>query len=380
MGEDGRRREAVRRVLSGEPPAGVAKDLRRSEAWVRKWVERFDPAEPAWAESRSRAPRRVANRTPAETEALVVGVRERLAENPWSQVGAVAIAWELRKLGLDVLPSLRTIERILARGGVPRRARRPRRTPKGKAYPEPPAEAPGACQEADLIGPRYLEGAVCFYAMNAVDLGLRKAGIEITPSKSSASVVEALESAWGRLGVPERVKLDNQQALAGAGRRLSDVVRFCLGHGVTPVFIPYSEPWRNPVVEHFNDVFDKSFFRTERFRDLGHLRVRAREFEAFHNDHHRYSAPNGATPNEVQARMEFTPRSLEQAAAEPSDRVEFIRFIRSDAKLRILSVELLMPEAVVYEYVTAVLAVGAQELSVHHQGNVVATFPFPLSK
>jgi hypothetical protein len=29
--------------------------------------------------------------------------------------------------------------------------------------------------------------------------------------------------------------------------------------------IPFAEPWRNGVVEHFNDVFDKRFFRTEPF-------------------------------------------------------------------------------------------------------------------
>jgi hypothetical protein len=50
-------------------------------------------------------------------EAQVLEVRARLEENPWAQVGAPAIAWELEKLGA-VVPPQRTIERILERTGA----------------------------------------------------------------------------------------------------------------------------------------------------------------------------------------------------------------------------------------------------------------------
>jgi hypothetical protein len=43
-------------------------------------------------------------------------MRTRLAEHPWAQVGAPAIAWELEKLGAAVPPE-RTIERMLERPG-----------------------------------------------------------------------------------------------------------------------------------------------------------------------------------------------------------------------------------------------------------------------
>lgn len=129
----------------------------------------------------------VANRTPEETEELVVEVRRALAENPWAQVGASAIAWEMAKLGVDPVPPSRTIERILARRDVPRRSRRLRRQPKGKAYPEPAAGEANACHQADLVGPRYLEGGTCFYALNVVDVGRHKAASEIMTSKSSGA-------------------------------------------------------------------------------------------------------------------------------------------------------------------------------------------------
>ena len=158
--EEAARREAVRRVMAGEPVAAVARALGRSEPWVRKWMRRYDPADAGWAAERSRAPRVVGNRTDAEIEELIVKVRKRLAAHPWAQVGAVAIAWELTKLGVEEVPPLRTIERVLERHGVPRRPRRSggRYRPKGTPYPTPPCEAPNACQQAEGVGPRHLQG------------------------------------------------------------------------------------------------------------------------------------------------------------------------------------------------------------------------------
>ena len=128
--EEQLRREAVRRVLAGEPVSAIATDMDRSQPWVRKWVGRYDPADEGWASSHSRAPSTVANRTDAATEALVLKVRKQLAEDAWAQVGASAIGWELAKLGVDEVPPARTIERILARHDVARRARRGRYTPR----------------------------------------------------------------------------------------------------------------------------------------------------------------------------------------------------------------------------------------------------------
>ena len=132
--EEHARREAVARVLAGQPAAKVAADLGRSDRWVRKWVACFDPSAAGWAADRSRAPATVANRTPAELERVVLAVRQRLMDDPWAQVGAAAIAWELTKLGLEP-PAVWTIDRILGRVGVAKRRARGRYVPKGTPYP-----------------------------------------------------------------------------------------------------------------------------------------------------------------------------------------------------------------------------------------------------
>ncbi|HLH66090.1 MAG TPA: hypothetical protein VKV27_10335 [Solirubrobacteraceae bacterium] len=77
-------------------------------------------------------------------------MRARLEANPWAQVGAPAIAWELEKLG-PVVPLVRTIERIIARAGATKRRHPGRRASKGIPYPAPAANQPGDVAQVDLV-------------------------------------------------------------------------------------------------------------------------------------------------------------------------------------------------------------------------------------
>jgi len=383
--EEKLRREAVRRVLAGESASAVARELRRSRRWVVKWLARYDPKDDGWARERSRAPRHSANRSAPKLEALILAVRRRLQANPWAQVGATAILWELSKLRLRELPEPRTIERILARAGVPRRARRERYRPKGTPYPAPPALRPNDCQEADLIGPRHLSGAIPFFVLNVVDLGRHAVACELLASKADRATAEGLLRAWSRLGIPRRLKLDNWLIAGASTTRLPLTVQLCVALGVTVTFIPFAEPWRNGVVEQFNDTFDKRFFRAERFRDLGHLLRRMARFERFHDAQHRYAAHRGATPDEVARRTRFQPRLADPAFRIPArlprrGRVEFIRLIRSDRVLHVLGRDIVLDDAFVHEYVTAVLDVRGEELTVHHRGRQVTRRRFRIQE
>ncbi|HYN37163.1 MAG TPA: hypothetical protein VEV82_09340 [Actinomycetota bacterium] len=139
-------------------------------------------------------------------------------------------------------------------------------------------------------------------------------------------------------------------------------------------FIPFGEPWRNPVVEHFNDVFDKRFFRSERFSDIAHLKRRARAFESFHNSHHRYSILKGATPDEWEQRARFTPRLVDPGFKIPTALprrgiVEFVRLIRSDRLLKVLGSKIEMPGALVHRYVTATQHVRTQRMVMEAEGH-----------
>jgi hypothetical protein len=380
--EVGLRREAARRRLAGESPRAIARDVGRTRQWVAKWAARYDPHDPGWAEGRSRAPGRVANRTAREVEAQVLEVRKRLEENPWAQVGAPAIGWELEKLGAVVVPQ-RTIEEILERAGATKRQRPGRRQSKGIPYPAPRARIAGEVVQVDLVGPRHLDGGVRFHALNQIDVASHHAGIEIVTDRGDQRVLAALHALWCRHGVPRRIQFDNGGPFVSP-TGIGEVVRVCLRQGVTPVFIPTREPWRNGTIEHFNDTFDRRFFRQERFSGLAHLTERADAFERFHNAQHRYSATRGQTPDETTTAATRTPVALaELPAGWPTrGKVEFIRFVRSDHKLRILSRAIPMPDGSAYQYVTAILdlatAAGEHNLRIcNEHGELLTTGRLP---
>jgi putative transposase len=349
------RREAVRRRLAGESPAAIARDIGRTRQWVAKWSGRYDPSDPGWANGRSRAPTRVARRTAADVEAQVLEVRARLERNPWAQVGAPAIAWELDKLGARVPPA-RTIERILARAGATRRERPQRRLSKGVPYPAPVAERRGDVVQVDLVGPRHLDGGARFHALTQIDVVSHHAGIEIVADRVDARVLAALQRLWGRHGVPRRIQFDNGGPFT-APTGVGELVRVCLHQGATPVFVPPREPWRNGIIEHFNDTFDRRFFRHERFTGLDQLADRALGFERFHNAQHRYRATGRRAPDETARTDRRHPLAAEQIPAGWPDRgrIEFIRFIRSDHTLRLLGRAIPIPDGTAYQYVTATL-------------------------
>jgi len=376
------RREAARRRLGGESPRAIARDLGRTRQWVAKWAARYDPLDPSWAQGRSRAPRRTARRTDAEVEAQVLAVRARLEENPWAQVGAPAIAWELEKLRA-VVPPLRTIERILERAGATERKRPRRRASKAIPYPAPAAERPGDVVQVDLVGPRHLDGGVRLHALNQIDVASHQAGIEIVEDRADARVIGALHALWTRFGVPRRAQFDNGGPFV-APTGIGEVVRVLVHQGVTPVFVPPREPWRNGTIEHFNDTFDKRFFRQERFSGRAHLAERAGAFERFHNAQHRYRATAGRVPDEtVASAPPRAPLPLSEIPAGWPARghVEFIRFIRSDHKLRLLGRAIPMPDGTAYQYLTATLDLALADqhnlLVSNDHGELITTARLP---
>jgi len=366
--------EAVRRRMSGERPTEIAEALGRTTRWVRKWVARHDADgdDDRWAESRSRAPLRSPSRTPDEIEALILAARARLVANPRGQYGSLAIQWELRRVGVEQIPPARTIERVLARGGVSRpRRRQLGYVSKGVPYPAPVGVEPGTTHQIDMIGPRHLFGAAQFHALNLVDVGSHLAGNDIVTELRPPLLAASLAGIWTHVGVPAVAQFDNHANFRGgiqpAWQHFSPIVATCLDLGVTARFIPVREPWRNGIVEHFNDVWDKSFFRTEVFTSIDHLRAENTAFIEFHNTHHRYSAHGGATPNRICDGRLHQP--LSSAYTPPTrlpaqGRIEVIRYIRSNRRVDLFGKRITVAEDQTHQYVTAIIKVRAKRVIV----------------
>ena len=391
MSEEQLRKEAVRRRQAGESAEDVAVALGRTSRWVRKWTSRADEetGNQDWAAGRSRAPYHSPTRTPDDVRKSIIAARARLVTNPRSQYGPLAIAWELRRMGVDPIPPRWTIERVINTEGLARpRRRQAGYVSKGVPYPTKVDPEPGTTHQIDMVGPRHLDGAVEFHALNLIDVGSHAAGSQILTAPRPVLVAAGIAEMWTTIGVPAVAQFDNHSNFRGgippAWPHFGPVVATCLDLDVVVRFIPLREPWRNGIVEHFNDVWDKSFFRTERFQSLEHLRAENASFVAFHNEHHRYSAHRGASPDEVWAGRLYQPLSpgyKTPTTLPAKGRIEVVRYVRSNRNVNLFGKTITIAEEHTHQYVTAIIHVRAKQVTVVTlDGEIVHHGAFAISR
>jgi putative transposase len=359
------RTEAVARFLRGESVGSICRCLKRSRRWLSKWRRRYDPANPGWAASRSRTPKHAVNRIDVATERMVCEVRKRLLGTRYSQRGVLAIQWQLEQLGLRPVPPVWTINRILKRNGL---VSKPVYTPRGTPYPTPDAVGPGDVQQLDVVGPRHLTGGGRFYGIHVIDVCSNAVALAVAAVQNSAAIAQAIVAAWQRLGVPRMLQVDNGLAFRGSNRyprSFGLVLRLSLYLGVEVVFIPEGEPWRNGVVERFNDVYDKLFFRPTRFADVADLGRELLIFEQFHNRSHHYAKLAGQTPGDVHGReaRNLLPPDFDTTALSWRDgRVSFIRLTDRHGTVRISGERFAVDSGLVHEYIKGTVDTGRQTL------------------
>jgi len=380
------RRIAIQRFFSGEEPRAICESIGRSRSWLYKWVARYTAADPAWCEEASRRPRTSPHRTPTEIEELVELVRLSLY-NKGLFCGDQAIAWELADLGVRPMPSLSTIGRILRRRELTHR-RTGRYEPKGTVYPTLPALRPNQTHQVDLVGPCYLAGPIRFFSLNAIDVRLNRCGVEPITSRAAQSILDAVWAVWTRLGVPENLQVDNEMSFFGSPvhpRGLGPLIRLCLHSGVALWFIPPAEPWRNGVIEKFNDHYRQKFLGKVTMTSLPQLQAGSLAYEHRHNNTYRYSKLSGQTPLSALAGTgdPLVFPSPEEAPRHPLAKPEagcyhLVRFIRSDLRVNIFGELFSAPAETQYEYVVATVDVAAQKLKLFLDTRQVAEYDYRL--
>jgi putative transposase len=374
---------AVERYRKGEPVEAICTSLRRSRSWFYKWLERAEQGQEEWYEEHSRR-RHHSGACEDELRQRVVEMRQRL-EAEGSFVSAQMIAWELEAQQIAP-PSMATIKRILNAAGltVPKR-----RSPKGTKYPAPLAIEPSAVHQVDFVGPRHAKG-IKFYSLNAVDVSTARAAVEPVHSRATEHVIPALWSMWTRLGVPTYLQLDNELVFFGNRRHphaLGQVMRLCFELGIELIFIPVREPWRNSVIEKFNDHWNRKFYRRIVIESFEALRPASLLFESRHNSTWRYSKLQGLTPNMALTASTATLRFPDRPTPPPMPfgkptrgQVSFIRLIRSDLQLEIFGQRFRMPPQASHEYVRATIDVAARELRVVLYDEIIQTHPYSIDQ
>jgi transposase InsO family protein len=365
-----KRIRAVRRFKAGEKPEAICSTLGCSRSWLYKWVARYDESDESWCENQSTRPFKIVGRTPVEIEEIVKMVRLNLY-NQDLFCGAQAISWELEDLDVKPLPSLRTINRILKRHELTHR-RTGKYEPKGTPYPKLPDLFPNQTHQLDFVGPCYLKGPIRFYGLNVVDTATVRCGLYTSLSKAGQDVLDGVWSIWSRLGIPDNLQVDNAMSFFGSPthpRGMGPLIRLCMYHGVEPWFIPMSEPWRNSMVEKFNDHYKQKFLSKVLMTSEPELREGVLAFEQRHNSKYRYSKLGGKTPLKALSATKTTLRFPSQKESPrhrmkkpKTGRYHLVRLIRSNLKLNIFGELFSVAPELELEYVVATIDVKEQKL------------------
>jgi putative transposase len=249
---------------------------------VTLWVERargqrLDRVD--WSD-RASVPH-LTQRTDSAAEDLILTVRKELAHGDLGAVGAQAIRQALLEQGDTAVPSVRTINRILARRGVldgRTRTRRPA-PPRGWYLPQV-AGARAELDSFDVVEGLVIKDGPTVEVLNGMSLhgGLVVSWPTAAPV-TAVLTVASLTAHWREIGLPGYAQFDNDMIFQGTHRypdALGRVIRLCLSLGVVPVFVPPREVGFQAMIESYNGWWQARVWARFQHPDLGHLQDRSR--------------------------------------------------------------------------------------------------------
>jgi len=377
------RKKAIKRYKNGESPKEIYQSLGKGKTWFFKWLKRYKLDGEDWNKSHSCKPHQSPKRIDKIMEQTVIETRKYLEKKLYSQIGALAINYDLNKQGI-IPPPISTINKILRRNNLVRK--RIKYSPKGVDYPSLAITHSNYLHQLDVVGPRYLKEDGKFYSINIIDAFDRRNSTNPERRQNRMAISKGLLCSWKTLGIPLYEQMDNQLPMRGSNQyphSFGIVIRLCLYMGIQPLFIPLREPWRNGIIEHFQNVFDKVFFRTQYFKDFAYLYQEAKKFEKYHDQNHHYSTLGGLTPNQKCSggiKLLSTSFRLPEKLAISPGYIHLVRFIRSDRVLDIFGEKYIMPGNVEHEYVWATIDTVQEKLFIYHDSKLIVEYAYPLPK
>jgi transposase len=264
----------VAAIRRGQSLRAVARQFGVGMASVAHWVkrakgQRLDRVD--WSD-RSRAPRRT-RRTDTAVEDLILKTRDALAHGDLGAIGAAPIRQALHEQGVAELPSLRTINRVLARRGALDGRRRTRRPPPPRGWYLPEvATAQAELDSFDIVEGLVIKDGPEVEVLNGVSLhgGLVVSWPTVAPVTATMTVTSLIEH-WRVAGLPGYAQFDNDMIFQGTHRypdALGRIIRLCLSLDVVPVFVPPRETGFQAMIESYNGWWQAKVWSRFRHADL----------------------------------------------------------------------------------------------------------------
>lgn len=166
------RQTAIHLLRAGKSVSEVAQQLKRSEAWVRKWRQRYKREGWASLQGQSQAPKQHGRRLPTAMQQAIRQSRSELEAEAaqgtgLKYIGGRAVRTRLQSTNHQPLPSKRTIERVLQAAGMTRAYQQ---QAEGKIiYPHLHPQQPHVLCQVD-IAPHFLTGGQRVACFNAIDV------------------------------------------------------------------------------------------------------------------------------------------------------------------------------------------------------------------
>jgi hypothetical protein len=381
--EQALRREAIRRRVQDERRCEICRDLGRSTSWFDKWWAEYRRHPKTDFANRSRAPHTSPHQTGPQVVRAVVSVRRTLEaaktpETRYGLIGRAAVQGELRRLKVSPLPSVATIQRILAAHDLTHP------TGNGSAaayYPWPEAWAVNAMQATDLIT-RHVHGGEAIENFHTIDLYSHAVCLTQHAGAGSATAAQHLLKTWAVLGLPLIQQFDNAAAFCGGythPRVIGQVVRLCLLCGIEPVFIPFYEAKRNYQIETFHSRWDAGFWSRHTFRNLRHVQTEAPLFGRWYHTRYRPPALEGKTPAQMRQGVTIRRLSADLRRLIPdgrlpitAGRLHFMRKVDHAGDIEVLNETWPVGQKWLGEYVRATLNLAEPILTIWHQADAQA--------
>jgi putative transposase len=143
-------------------------------------------------------------------------------------------------------------------------------------------------------------------------------------------------------------------------------------------------PFRLSLFSRPFNTYNKKFFRRQWFASYTTLKRQSKNFQRFHNKHHRYSCLKGKTPHEVLKASNHNPSTigantkLPQLDSIADGNIILIRFIRSNRLLDIFGEKFLVSKDLVYSYVKAIIVTKIHRMQLYLGEELIDAFDYHL--
>jgi transposase InsO family protein len=292
--------------LPGVSVVSLCAELGISRKTFYEWRKRYDKEGPAGLEPGSRRPLSSPGQIPPWLEQRIARLRERLPLDN----GAQAIFYQLQREGVEPLPHVRTIHRVLVRNGLvePQPNKRPRSSWHRFEY-----DAPNACWQIDATRWELSTGRSA-WIMDLLDDHSR-----YMPA-AHAVTGDTVEAAWAafchagqEIGLPAKVLSDNGLCFTGGPHAEGGAGTFTTNLAALGIIKANSRPYHPQTcgkLERAHQTLKKWLRKQPLARTLPQLQYQLDQFRGYYNHHRPHRALHGATPAE---RFHATP------AAGPAD-------------------------------------------------------------